>query len=66
VYGKRKRLLPKPDPPPDGWVLLQGHWIRAEEIHYYCKSVINEPIDEQPFWRNDPSYNWRKKRGRRS
>jgi hypothetical protein len=60
----RKRLPPKPEPPPEGWMYLYDRYIPAEEIQYYCASVIDEPMIEQPRWNDDPSYNWRKKHGR--
>lgn len=56
---RRKRLAPKPEPPPPGKMYFGMELIDAEELREVCQFTLLEN-DEVPSWRNDPTYNLRK------
>lgn len=61
---KRNRF-PKPIPPPDGFVLRRGRSGELEEmdikmVQEFSKYCLR--TNDDPEWKRDPSYFWRKKR----
>lgn len=61
---RRKRLPPKPEPPPDGMMYLGLDLVPIIALEEMCKDtlIFNDGV---PDYRNDPSYNWRRPRGKR-
>jgi hypothetical protein len=62
---RRKRLPPKPERPPEGYVLRRG---RSGELEEFPEKMISEMSDwllknnAAPDWSWDPTYNLRRKK----
>jgi hypothetical protein len=74
LIRRRRRGLPPPAPMPDGLYLLDPqtnteHFISWEDLSYLCKDMVNPSnadVVERELgklhWRNDPTYNLRRRK----
>lgn len=61
----RRRKLPAPEPPPKGFVLRRGKSGTLEEFPIRMIQEMSQFFisrSEDPSWRNDPTYNLRRKK----
>lgn len=53
---KRKKLLPKPEPPPDGHMIWHGEIVTVSQFERETKAFYDSARPFQPDWRDDPTY----------
>ena len=62
---RKRRPLPRPEPPPEGFVLRRGKSGTLEEFPITMIEQMSDWLvknNSDPSWRNDPTYNLRRKK----
>lgn len=53
---RRKRLLPKPEPPPEGYMFWYNNIVPIPKFENKMRSFYDVSRRFQPNWRDDPTY----------
>lgn len=53
---RRKKLLPKPEPPPEGYMFFYNKKMTIPAFEAMVRDFYENTRDKFPNWRDDPTY----------